>query len=35
MLHYARCDTHFLLHAYDVLRKELAELPEDKVSLCV
>ena len=24
MRHYARCDTHFLLHAYDCLRGELA-----------
>lgn len=31
MLHYARCDTHYLLHVADRLRQQLAELPEDKV----
>jgi exosome complex exonuclease RRP6 len=25
MLHYARCDTHFLLYVYDMLRNELVE----------
>lgn len=28
MLHYARCDTHFLLYVYDVLKKELSAAGE-------
>jgi hypothetical protein len=31
MLHYARCDTHYLLHVYDRLRQQLREMPDDRV----
>ncbi|KXZ56029.1 hypothetical protein GPECTOR_2g1581 [Gonium pectorale] len=31
MLHYARCDTHFLLHVYDRLRQQLRDLPDDRI----
>ncbi|EFJ50729.1 hypothetical protein VOLCADRAFT_58009, partial [Volvox carteri f. nagariensis] len=32
MLHYARCDTHYLLYVYDKLREQLAALPDQRVS---